>query len=72
MSNILTNLLKEASPSRLLRIVSTDFLAVRVFCFNIASTAAKSYVLSYMWTTANFIIEGCMRPYGCWLCTVDL
>jgi len=35
MSNILTNLLKETSPSRLLRIVSTDFLALRLFCFNI-------------------------------------
>jgi len=35
MSNILTNLLKETSPSRLLRIVSTDFLAFRLFCFNI-------------------------------------
>jgi len=29
MSNILTNLLNETSPSRLLRIVSTDFLALR-------------------------------------------
>jgi len=27
---MLTNLLKEASPSRLLRIVSTDFLALRL------------------------------------------
>jgi len=35
MSNILTNLLNETSPSRLLRIVSTDFLALRSFCFNI-------------------------------------
>jgi len=35
MSNILTNLLKETSPSRLLRIVSTDFLALRLFCLNI-------------------------------------
>jgi len=34
MSNILTNLLKETSPPRLLRIVSTDFLALRLFCFN--------------------------------------
>jgi len=35
MSNILTNLLKETSPSRLLCIVLTDFLALRLFCFNI-------------------------------------
>jgi len=35
MSNILTNLLKETSPSRLLRIMSTDFLALRLFCFSI-------------------------------------
>jgi len=35
MSNILTNLLKETSPFRLLRIVLTDFLALRLFCFNI-------------------------------------
>jgi len=35
MSNILTNLLKEASPSRLLRIVPTDILALRLFCFKI-------------------------------------
>jgi len=35
MSNILTNLLKETSPSRLLSIVSTDIFALRLFCFNI-------------------------------------
>ena len=35
MSNILTNLMKETSPSRLLRILSTDFLALRLVCFNI-------------------------------------
>ena len=42
------------------------------FCFAsmYASTAAKSYILSYMWTAANFIIEGRMRRYGCRLCTV--
>jgi len=27
-----------------------------------ASTAAKSYILNYMWTAANFIIEGRIRP----------
>ena len=54
------------SPSRLLRIVSTDVLALRLFCFKIyAGTAAKSYILNYIWTAANFIIEGRMRPYGC-------
>jgi len=35
MSNILTNLLKETWRSRLLRIVSIDFLALHLFCFNI-------------------------------------
>jgi len=35
MSNILTNLLQETSPSRLLCIVSTDFLALRLFCFSV-------------------------------------
>ena len=30
-----TTLLKDTSPSRLLHIVSTDFLAFRLFCFNI-------------------------------------
>jgi len=34
------------------------------------STAAKSYISNYMWTAANFIIEGRMRPYGRRLCTV--
>jgi len=33
MSNILTNLLKETSPSRLLCIVLTDFLALRYLIF---------------------------------------
>jgi len=27
-----------------------------------ASTAAKSYILNFMWTAANFIVEGRMRP----------
>jgi len=35
MSNILTILLKETSPSGLLHIVWTDFLTLRLFCFNI-------------------------------------
>jgi len=34
--------------------------------------AAKSYILNYMWTAANFIIEGRTQPYGRRLCTVDL
>jgi len=38
----------------------------------ISPTAAKSYILNYTWTAANFIIEGRMRPYGRRLCTVDL
>jgi len=46
--------------------MSTDFLALRLFCFNIRSTAAKSYILNYMWTAANFIIDGRR------LCTVAL
>jgi len=37
-----------------------------------ASTAAKSYILNYIWTAANFIIEGRMRPSGRRLCTVVL
>jgi len=36
------------------------------------STAAKSYILNYMWTAANFVIEGRMRPYGRTLFTVDI
>jgi len=35
-----------------------------------ASTAAKSYILNYMWKAAYFIIEGRMQPYGRKLCTV--
>jgi len=35
ISNILTILIKETSTSRLLRIVSTDFLALHLFCFSI-------------------------------------
>jgi len=56
MLNILTNLLKE------------KFAKHRYVCFAsiYASTAAKSYILNYMWTAANFIIEG----RG--LCTVEL
>jgi len=53
------------SPSRLLRIASTDFLAF-VFPSMYASMAAKSYILNYMWTAANFIIKGRR------LCTVAL
>jgi len=64
MSNISKNLLKETSPFRLLRIVSTDFLALRSFCLMYASTAAKSYILNCMWTAADFIIKGRMAA-GC-------
>jgi len=36
------------------------------------NTVAKAYIWKYMWTAANFIIEGRMRPYGRRLCTVGL
>ena len=60
------------SPSRLLRIVSTDFLPCVCFASIYASTAAKSYILNYMWTAVNFVIEGRVRPYGRRLCIVVL
>ena len=59
MSNILTNLLKEKFV-RLIRLPCVCFASIY------ASTAAKSYILNYMWTAANFIIEGRR------LCTVGL
>jgi len=34
--------------------------------------AVKSYILNYMWTAANFIIEARMRPYDRRLRTVAL
>ena len=37
-----------------------------------ASTVSKSYILNYMWTAANFIIEGRTRSYDRRLCTVAL
>jgi len=55
-----------------LRIVSTDFLALFLFSSIYASTAAKSYILNYMLMGANFIIKGCVRPYGCRLAAVAL
>jgi len=51
MSNILKNLLKE----RFGRLI---FLPCVCFASIDAATAAKSYILNYMWTAANFIIEG--------------
>jgi len=48
------------------------FLPCVCFASVYASTAAKSYILNYMWTAANFIIEGRMRPYCRRLCIVDL
>ena len=63
MSNILTNLLKE-------KFVRLIFLPCVCFASIYASMAAKSYILNYMWTAANFIIEGRMRPHGRRLCTV--
>ena len=41
------------SPTRLLRIVSTDFLRCVCFASIYASTAAKSCILNYTWTAAN-------------------
>jgi len=38
------------------------FLPCVCFASIYASTAAKSYILNYMWTAANFIIEGRVRP----------
>jgi len=66
MSNILTNLLNETSPSRLLRVVSYDFLALRLLCFNKPQHGRQIFILNYMWTAADFIIEGRR------LCTVEL
>ena len=47
---------------------SCRLIFLRCVCFAsiYASTAAKSYILNYMWTAANFIIEGRMS------CTVGL
>jgi len=47
------------------------FLPCVCFASIYASTAAKCYILNYMWTVANFIIEGRV-PYGRRLCTVVL
>ena len=52
--------------------MSTDFLALGLFSSINANTAAKSHILNYMWTAANFFIEGRMRPYGRRLCTVGI
>jgi len=54
MSNILTKLLKEKFGWLI-------FLPCVYFASIYASTAAKSYILNYMWVAANFIIEG-RRP----------
>ena len=54
------------SPSRLLRIVSTDFLVLRFFVSIYSRRAVKSYILNYMWTPTNIIIKGRR------LCTVGL
>ena len=42
----------------MLRIVSTDFRALRLFCFSIRQHGRQILYLNYMWTAANFIIEG--------------
>jgi len=59
MSTILTNLLKEKF-GRLIFLPCVCFASIH------ASTAAKSYILNYMWTVPKFIIEGRR------LCTVGL
>jgi len=46
--------------------MSTDFLALRLFCFNIRQHGRHICILNHMWTAANFIIEGRR------LCTVAL
>jgi len=69
MSNILTNLLKEVWSTDSCRLI---FLPCVCFASMYARTAAKSYILNYMWTATNFIIEGRMRPCGRRLCTADL
>jgi len=38
-------------------------LAFRLFCFNIRQHGLQIF-LNYMWTAANFMIEGYMRQYG--------
>jgi len=52
--------------------VSTDFLALCLFCFNIRQHYRQTLYFKYMWTAANFIIEGRVRHYGRRLCTVVL
>jgi len=52
--------------------VSNDFLALRLFCFNIPKHGRQTYISNYMWTAANFITEGRMRPHGSRSCTVGL
>jgi len=46
--------------------MSTDFLALRLLCFNIRQHGRQICTSNYMWTAANFIIEGRR------LCTVVL
>ena len=69
MSNILTNLLKETSPSRLLRIVSTDFLALCLFCFNIRQDGRQILYFKLHVDGRKFHYR---RPHGRRLCTVGL
>ena len=47
------------------------FLPCVCFASIYASTTAKSYILNYMRTAANFIIEGHMRPYVVHRCFKD-
>jgi len=67
MSNILTNLLNEKfAKHRSNQLLPWSWLPCVCFPSIYASSAAKSYILNYMWTAANFIIEGRR------LCTVAL
>jgi len=50
----------------------TDFLALRLFCSKRRQHGRQIRILNYMWTAANFIIEGRMRTCGRRLCTVVL
>ena len=67
MSNILTDLLKETSPSRLLCIVLTDFLALRLFCFNIRQHGRHILYCKLHVDSRKFQYQ---RPYR--LCTFAL
>jgi len=66
MSNILTIYYKKHHHPDCYVSCRLIFLPCLYFASIYASTAAKSYILNYMWMAANFIIE------GHWLCTIGL